>query len=127
MKTLFSLLLVAILGVSTVASVPFSDLERAISSNDAEKVMSYGKEKTMLNVLGKDGVYSVSQGSLVLKDFFNNNPAKSFKFMFKGNNTGTSSFGIGDYSSGDESFRMTFKFKKVGDSFKIESLTIEKE
>lgn len=127
MKILISILLVAFLGTTTVISVPFAELETAFSNNDAEKVMSYGKEKTMLNVLDKDGVYSKPQGTLVLKDFFTTYPSDEFKFMFKGNATGTSSFAIGDYSSGNNAFRVTLKFKKVGDNFKIESLTIEKE
>ena len=100
MNLIYSLLTSFILTINLIGEIPYSDIESAFSSNDAVGIVEYGKDKILLNVLGVEGVYSQSQASLVLKDFFNKKPSTSFKFIFK--------------------------FKKNTHDYKIESLTIEK-
>ena len=106
--------------------IPYSAIEDAISTNNPSEIVSYGKDKILLNILGNEGAYSQSQASLVLKDFFTKKPGNSFKFIFKGKETSEGSFAIGTYISKTESFRFTIQFKKINSDFKIESLTIEK-
>lgn len=126
MGLFYSILTTFILSLSSQGEIPYSTLEKAFSSNDANAVVAVGKEKILLNILGKEGAYSKSQAGLMIKDFFTKKPGNSFKFIFKGKESAEGSFAIGTYESKGESFRVTIHFKKEGSDFKIESLTIEK-
>lgn len=104
-------------------SIPFDDIEKAFESGDANKIMSLGKSKVLISINGKEGVYSKSQGTLVLKNFFKNHAPKSFDFDFKGNESGATSFAVGKYYS-DKVFRVSIKLKKQREEFAIESIAI---
>jgi len=115
-----------VLSITAQSDIPYSSIEKAFSSNDAGNIVSMGKDKMLINVLGKEGAYSQSQANLVLKDFFTKKPGSTFKFIFKGKESADGSFAIGNYESKSESFRVTIHFKKISGDFKIESLIIEK-
>lgn len=108
------------------ADVPYTELENAFSTGNATAIANMGKEKMLISVIDKEAVYSQSQAALVLKDFFSKKPATSFKFNFKGKESADGSFAIGIYTSKSEDFRITIHFKKIGNDFRIERLTIEK-
>jgi hypothetical protein len=109
------------------SSIPYSSIEKGFTANNASEITALGKEKILLNVLGKEGAYSKSQANLVLKDFFSKKPGNTFKFIFKSKESSDGSFAIGNYESKSETFRVTIHFKKEGAEFKIESLAIEKD
>lgn len=110
---------------TTSSEVPYGSVEAAFASGDAAKIVSYGKDKILLNVLDKDGAYSQSQATQILKDFFVKKPASSFKFSVK-SGPADSPIAVGTYSSRAESFRVTVKWAKVGSDYKIESISIGK-
>jgi hypothetical protein len=114
------------LSINISSNVPYSAIEKAFETNNAKGIVDLGKSKILINVIGKEGAYSQSQASLVLKDFFEKNPGNQFSFVFRGKEAADGTFAIGNYvSKSDEKFRVTIYFKKTGDNFKIESLTIE--
>jgi hypothetical protein len=126
MSFLYAFLTSLVFAISVQGDVPYTTIEKAFMSNDANAIVVLGKDKMLVNVLGKEGAYSQSQANLVLKDFFTKKPGSSFKFIFKGKESADGSFAIGEYDSRSESFRVTIHFIKIGADFKIESLTIEK-
>lgn len=85
-----------------------------------------GKDKMVISLEGHEGVYSKSQASLILKDFFSKNPCSSFDFTFKGKANSEGAFAIGNYQSKTGKFRVSIHVEQVGSSYLIESLTIEK-
>ena len=109
-----------------LADVPYPAIEKAFETNNPNEIVKLGKSKILINILGKEGVYSQSQASLVLKDFFSRKPGSKFDFYFKGKESSEGTFAIGNYISRGEEFRVTIHFKKLSGVFKIESLTIEK-
>lgn len=125
MGILYTILSVLILNLSS-GEIPYTSIETAFAAGDANKLVSYGKENMMLNVMDKEGVYSQSQASQILKEFFNKKPATAFRFTFKGKETSEGTFAIGNYQSKAESFRVTIKWKKIGADYRIESIAIEK-
>ena len=126
MVFLYSILTAFIFNFTSVNEIPYSALETAFTANNATEIVTLGKDKILLNILGNEGAYSHSQATLVLKDFFNKKAGTSFKFIFKGKETADGSFAIGTYANKTEVFRITIQFKKILSDFKIESLTIEK-
>lgn len=126
MTFLYAFLTSIALSFSVQSEIPYGSVEKAFIANDAGDIVSLGKDKMLINVLGKEGAYSQSQANLVLKDFFSKKPGSAFKFIFKGKESADGSFAIGNYESKGEVFRVTIHFKKIGSDFKIESLIIEK-
>ena len=120
------LLTVFSISVASPVEIPYASIEKAFESNDAQQVVNLGKDKMIINVNGKEGVYSHAQAQQVLKDFFSKSPCQSFDFSFKGKESGDGSFAIGNFGSKSGLYRITMQFKKVGSEYKIESLLIEK-
>jgi hypothetical protein len=126
MGLIYSVIASLILSLTYQTDVPYGALEKAFSSNNSTDIIQFGKEKVLMNVLGKEGAYRKSQAGLVLKDFFTKKPCDSFKFIFKSKESSDGCFAIGNYESKSETFRVTIHFKKESGVYKIESLAIEK-
>mgnify|MGYP001978929304 CR=1 FL=1 len=123
MNLLLTSILSLIFTIASIMSIPFDDIEKAFETSNAEKIMSLGKSKVLISIDGKEGVYSKSQGTQVLKNFFKKHPPKSFDFDFKGKESGATSFAVGKYYS-DKVFRVSIKMKKQREEFAIESIAI---
>jgi Domain of unknown function (DUF4783) len=126
MNYLYILLASVVLTFSGASLIPHTELEKAFESNEASTVIDLSKDKVLMTILGKEGVYAKPQAKLILKDFFTSNPKGSFEFIFKGKESSSDSFSIGNYKVKNDVFRVTFHFKKVGSTFLIETLNIEK-
>jgi hypothetical protein len=61
-----------------------------------------------------------------LKDFFSKKPPVSFKFVFKGKESSSGCFAMGNYETKSETLRVIIQFSKINSEQKIESLKIEK-
>lgn len=109
--------------LSTFFSIPYQEVEKAFSQGNASKIMNLGTTKMLISIEGSEGIYSKSQGTQVLNNFFKSNPPKSFSFSFKGKESGASTFAMGEYHS-KSIHRVSIKFKKVNTQHQIESITI---
>mgnify|MGYP002629361516 CR=1 FL=1 len=127
MYLIYSLITSIFLSMNTSTSVPYATIEKSFEANSAREVVALGKSKILLNVLGKEGAYSQSQANLVLQDFISKNSCTSFEFIFKGKEADQGCFAIGNYNTRSDKFRVTISFKKDQGTFKIESLTIERD
>ena len=123
MNFLINTLLSLLFSISSILVIPFDDIEKAFEQANAETIMSMSKAKTLISIENDEAAYSKSQGTLVLNEFFESHPPKSFKFDFKGKESGATSFAVGTYVS-DEVFRVSLKLKKMSKDFAIESITI---
>jgi hypothetical protein len=63
---------------------------------------------------------------MILKEFFTNNPPKSFKIIHEGSRQ-NASFAIGNYQTGSGTYRFYFLTKKVNGKLLIHQLRIEKQ
>ena len=126
MSLFYTLLTSVLLSLGLDGEIPYNSIEKAFESNNPKEIVGVGKTKIMINILGKEGIYSQSQASLVLKDFFYRKPGSQFNFVFKGKESKDGTFAIGNYLSRGEKFRVTIHFKNTNNQYKIESLTIEK-
>ena len=126
MNLFYTLLTSILFSLSFDGEIPYNSIEKAFEANNPKEVVSLGKSKIMINILGKEGIYSQSQAGLVLKDFFYRKPGSQFNFVFKGKESKDGTFAIGNYLSRSEKFRVTIHFKNSEGLYKIESLTIEK-
>ncbi len=125
MGFILSLIASFVLAFTSVTDANFTAVEQAFGREDAAKIVSYGKDKVLLQIQGKEGVYAQSQATQLLKDFFNRKPVSSFRFTFRGKESDDSPLTTGTYTSKSESFRVTIKWKHLGSELRIESLSIE--
>ena len=125
MSNLLFLLATWFVGISSLQSVPHAQLEEAFKRNSAEGIVALANEKVLVNIFGKEGVYSHAQATLVLKDFFAKKSKGDFSFIFKGKEGGGGTFSIANYVCQGVTHRVTFHFKKEGANYRIETLTIE--
>ncbi len=127
MNLVYSVITSIIFSINLSTDIPYSMIEKSFESNNASGIVALGKEKLLINILGKEGAYSHSQATLVLKNFFAKHPAGTFNYTFKGREDSNGTFSIANYvSSKNEKFRVVMYFKKSDSKFKIESLTIER-
>ena len=124
MNSLITLLTSFIILFSVPTDIPYTSLEKAMESNDAKVIVDLGKDKVLLNILGKEGAYNHPQAELILGEFFDKKPKGTFTFVFKGKETSDGIFAVGTYSVKNESFRTTFHFRTIKSESKLESLTI---
>lgn len=127
MNYLIGLFVSIALGISSIVVIPFSEIELAFSTADATKIMELSKSKVIISVDGVESVYSQSQGAQVLKTFFKAHPPKSFIYTFKGTEKNMDSYALGRYTADDGLFKVSLKFQKEKEMYKIESIAIQKE
>jgi len=127
MNSLITLITSILFFLIPQADVPYSSIQKAMTTNDARLIVQLGKDKILLNILGKEGAYNHAQAEMILNEFFTKKPKGEFNFIFKGKETTDGVFTIGKYITGKESFRTTFHFRTEKSELKMENLTIEKE
>ncbi len=123
---MYTFLTSILLSMSLLSDIPYSVIETAFNSADSAKIVSFGKDKILVKVESKEGVYPQAQTTQILKEFFLKNPVTSFKFSYKGKETDEIVTSIGNYNSKNGLFRVTLKWKKWNGDLRIESLSIEK-
>lgn len=76
MNLVFSLLASIMLSMNLYTHVPYSTIEKSFEANDAKGIVTLGKSKLLINVLGKEDAYSQSQAKLILQDFMSKNECR---------------------------------------------------
>lgn len=112
-------------GFISFTTDPSSSLAQAFRVSDAAAIAQQIDNSINLTILDKDGNYSKSQAVMLLKDFMDQHPAKSFNLQHTGSSTQGSSYGIAELiSTAGVSYRVTFVFKKSGDKQFLKELQI---
>lgn len=94
---------------------------------NANELSKFLNDKVDLNIDGKEGTYSHSQAEGVLKNYFKENPPKSFKINHEGESENGLVYAIGEYQTVDSSFRVWIRLKKVNEKFRIHEMSFVKE
>lgn len=122
-RILYLLPVIAILSAFHIMA-GIDDVVAGIRSGNASTVAKYFDNNVEISTPDKSNSYSKSQAELVLKDFFANNPVKSFEVIHKGANDG-SEYCIGTLVTKSGSFRTTIFMKKKGDNQFLQELRFE--
>ncbi len=94
---------------------------------NANELSKFLNDKVDLNIDGKEGTYSHSQAEGVLKNYFKENPPKSFQINHEGSSENGLIYAIGEYQTVETSFRVWIRLKKVNEQFKIHEMSFVKE
>lgn len=125
MKKLFTLAVLGIIFSSFMIAGGLSEIINAVRLGNASQVAKYFDNTIDISVSGKSSTYSKSQGELILKDFFSNNPVTGFSVIHQGDNSG-SQYCIGTLNTKSGSYRSTIYMKQKGDAQVLQEIRFEK-
>lgn len=98
----------------------------AIQDGSSSELARFFNPTISLNINGQQGEYSKNQAEIVLKDFFKKNPPLDFSLVFKNENQSSVSTYIGEYASGQSSYKVFIKVSQAESSFRIYGLDFVK-
>lgn len=71
--------------------------------------------------------YSKAQAEFVFRDFFKQHPPGEFNIIHQGTSKGGQTFGIGQYKSGSDTYRVYMKIKSVENQQLVHEISFAKE
>lgn len=118
---------VAILFLSSFyVSLGIDEVISALKTGNSAQISKSFDNTVEITMPEKSNSYSKSQAELVLRDFFANNPVKTFEVIHKGENPGTlSQFCIGVLYTRNGSFRTTVFMKQKGAGQLLQEIRFE--
>jgi hypothetical protein len=100
-------------------------ITKEIQSGDAIKVSNHFSTMVDLILPGYNDTYAKRQAGQILKEFFFQNPVKSFKITKQGSSENGSHYAIGELLSGNKTYRVYFLLQPSGGQNLIQQLKIE--
>ncbi|MFZ4058485.1 MAG: DUF4783 domain-containing protein [Ferruginibacter sp.] len=119
---------IAFFSILTLAAfMPSTGIENVIAamrSGSAAQVAKFFDSNVEITTPDKSNSYSKSQAEMVLKDFFDTNPVKSFEIIHKGESAG-SQYCIGTLQTKTGVYRTTIFMKQKGENQVLQELRFE--
>lgn len=100
------------------------DVVNALKAGNASGISKFFDNTVEITLPGKSNTYSRSQAEVILTDFFNNNPVKSFEVLHKGENAG-SEYCIGILNTRTASYRTTVFMKQKDGKHILQEIRFE--
>jgi hypothetical protein len=104
-----------------------NDVKEGLKIGASKEIAKFLHQNIDLTINGKMDTYSKTQAEFVLKEFFKNNPPASFVIVHQGASKGGSPYATGQYMSGNDTFLVWVRIKKVADKFLIHEMSFIKE
>jgi sugar-specific transcriptional regulator TrmB len=111
--------------IISFAQIP-EDIIVSLKTGNASSLSKFFNKNIELVVIDKDDVFSKSQAEQIVSNFFKNHEAKRFDIIHEGGKEG-SSYGIGNLTTENGSFRVYFLLKNNNGKLYIHQLRIEKQ
>ncbi|MCA1752431.1 MAG: DUF4783 domain-containing protein [Cryomorphaceae bacterium] len=118
---------VFLMGSSFAQDVERDQVSLAVKSGNAKALAAYFTPGVNLTVDQKEDVYSREQAEVIMNRFFTNHLPSGFDIRHEGKSKLDDHFYIGDLTTGNGNYRVTFFMKKEEEGFKIRQLRIEPE
>jgi hypothetical protein len=120
--------------IKRIAITFFSVISFAFASDVIDSIsaeINTGNSKNIdnidLTVLDEEDIYSKQQAEMILKDFFNKHPVKSFIIAHKSAPKNGSQFVIGKLNTSNGNYRVYFLIKIINNKTQIQQFRIENE
>ena len=99
----------------------------ALKGGDAVKLSDHFNSSLDISLPDTDQTMSKSHATQVMKNFFKNNPPKSYTVNHTGSSREATKYIIGTYISGSKSYKTYVLLKKTGEKYLIVQLQFEQE
>lgn len=124
MKRIFTLFSVFALLSSFTLFSNLDEIVNALKAGNSAEIATYFDNTVEIILPDKSNSYSKSQAEVVLRDFFNNNPVKSFAVLHRGENNG-SQYCIGTLVTKNASYRTTIFMKQKATRQTLQEIRFE--
>lgn len=131
LNSYFFVLVFLLAGTQTTVLRAQSDIinqvKETIKAGSAKELSRF--LNTTVDVTLDDGAqsYSKAQAEFVFRDFFKQHPPGEFNIIHQGTSKGGQTFGIGQYKSGSETYRVYMKIKAVDSQQLVHEISFAKE
>jgi len=105
---------------------PPESILNAIKTGNADKLSEYFDNNVDLKILEKENIYSKSQATILVKDFFKNNKPTNMDLSHEGGPE-NARFAICNLTTNQGKFRVYFLFKTINGKSVIQKFRIEKD
>ncbi|MFZ6050868.1 DUF4783 domain-containing protein [Halocola ammonii] len=102
-----------------------NEISNAFAKGDAAAIVDHFQADVDMTVLDEEDVYSPEEAREVLEKFFAEHNPTGFKVKHEGTSKLNDQYRIGDLTTDNGSFRVTFFLKGKSNVMKIEQLRIE--
>lgn len=103
------------------------EVKEAIKAGSAKELSKYLFQTVDVTIEGKVQSYSKAQAEFVFRDFFKLHPPAEFGIIHQGSSKGGQPFAIGQYKSGEETYRVFMKIKSVNKQQLLHEISFSKE
>ena len=103
------------------------DVKETLKIGSSKEFSRFLYQNIDLTIDGNLDTYSKTQAEYVLKEFFKSNPPSSFVIVHQGVSKRGAPYATGQYMSGNNTFLVWVRVKKVIDKYLIDEMSFIKE
>ncbi|MEJ7643237.1 MAG: DUF4783 domain-containing protein [Chryseolinea sp.] len=104
-----------------------SQVKETIKAGSAKELSRFLNETIDVTLNDGPQSYSKTQAEFVFRDFFKQHPPEEFNIIHQGTSKGGQTFGIGQYKSGTETYRVYMKIKAADNQQLVHEISFAKE
>jgi len=102
-------------------------VKETIKAGSSKELSKYLFQTVDVTIEGKVQSYSKAQAEFVFRDFFRQHPPSEFNIIHQGSSKGGQPFAIGQYKSGDETYRVFMKVKSINKQQLLHEISFSRE
>jgi hypothetical protein len=104
-----------------------NEVKESIKAGSSKELSKYLNSSVDVTMNGDMATYSKTQAEFILRDFFKENPPSSFTIVHQGASKGGLPYAIGQYLSGNNTFRVWMRIKNEGSKYLIHEISFIRE
>ena len=102
-------------------------VKETIKAGSAKELSRYLNQTVDVTIDGNVQSYSKAQAEFVFRDFFKQHPPSEFSIIHQGSSKGGQPFAIGQFKSGNETYRVFMKIKVINNQQLVHEISFAKE
>jgi hypothetical protein len=104
-----------------------AQVKETIKAGSAKELSRYLNQTVDVTLTDGAQSYSKAQAEFVFRDFFKQHPPVEFNIIHQGTSKGGQTFGIGQYKTDSETYRVYMKIKTVDNQQLVHEISFAKE
>ncbi|MCU0359018.1 MAG: DUF4783 domain-containing protein [Cyclobacteriaceae bacterium] len=125
--TAFLFWIALVVASSAQTNAVIEQVREAIKTGSAKELAKHLNTTVDVTLDGKPNTYSKAQAEFVLRDFFKANPPNEFSIIHQGSSKGGQPFAIGQYKTGNTTYRVWMKIRVSGNQSFVQEISFVKE
>ena len=103
------------------------EVNEALKSSSSKELSPFLHDRVEIKLDADRKEYSANRAGVVLKQFFQKHPSDHTEFIHRGDSPGGIVYAIGNYYSGNNSYRVVIRARKYKENYKVYRLEFTKD